>query len=926
MRITYLCLEKYIGIYNGLGLDKIEIDFSKAKHKICLIAGPNGVGKSTIIKALHVLPDANNCFVPNQNARKSMIIVKDEEVVYRIDINSIYNNGKRTNEAHFYKNGIDLNPNGNVTSYKEIVFTEFDIDANFIAMSLISSEDRGLADKTPSERKKMIASRIESLEVYNEMYKSLNKKANIFKSHLNSITSKLQNLGSRDELEIRLSEIQKSEYAVTTSIDDNKRHLIEAQTQIKLLDSNGTIEEQYNRLTSDFKNEEFKLYSIENKCNGLKIKLNPGEKESVESITEDITKKRTEVAGLQGEKKQLTAMLSEIDSQINSLKNSIRVLESEELQDSTLDTAQKAKEIKERELLELEEEFEANNSLFNINGCNQISIDTIDRLIKICQDMSLAHIDQNISTIDDINITNTIREAMSISENIPSAISSLTLNKNLLDKSINQNTEILNQLSKKEFHLSNYIAEVQEQLKGVRIPKSCSVEKGCTLLDNYRELNSKMDEASKELDIISPKIKYLQEQNKEQQSTLDIVNASIERLKVLSTVVNYLRVCADDFDSILNGISVKSFCDHITSCEAHQIEKELNIIAGWKENLYELSNYQASRIRLLTGIESIEKNIIKYQAIANDIQNINDQIKTKEEEKENYLKAISDINLQVETCEVLINKLEKRLALYRDIEELESKYEEINKRYHDINKQLIEMSNTGNLIQHLLEDINKYQHIVDTAMDRLTEISNEKKNIESQILIWDNFQKEYAEYNEKYNYVNILRKYSSPTQGGIQSLYMSLYMNKTLDLSNQILSMLFNGQYRILDYIINENEFRIPFIGAGMMVDDISSGSTSQKCIMGSIISMVSNSSASPIYNIALLDEVDGGLDQDNRMIFADTILKAADILNIDQLVSISHSIEASINNVDVILLSNNQNYIDQFANSNIIYMYEGGK
>ena len=260
------------------------------------------------------------------------------------------------------------------------------------------------------------------------------------------------------------------------------------------------------------------------------------------------------------------------------------------------------------------------------------------------------------------------------------------------------------------------------------------------------------------------------------------------------------------------------------------------------------------------------------------------------------------------------------------IDEFDAKFAEKSRELEEIQTELMKMKDTGNQIQMLMESIRIHQSKVDVTMERLVEVSNEKKRIESQILIWDNFQKEYTEYNEKYNYVNILRKYSSPTQGGIQSLYMSMYMNKTLDLSNQILSMLFNGQYRILDYIINENEFRIPFIGSGMMVDDISSGSTSQKCIMGSIISMVSNASASPVYNIALLDEVDGGLDQDNRMMFADTILKAAEILNIDQLFSISHSIEASINNVDVILLSNDQNYIDQFANSNIIYMYGGGK
>ena len=47
MRLLRLRLENYIGIYNGMGLDHIEIDFSKCLHKVLIIKGDNGTGKST---------------------------------------------------------------------------------------------------------------------------------------------------------------------------------------------------------------------------------------------------------------------------------------------------------------------------------------------------------------------------------------------------------------------------------------------------------------------------------------------------------------------------------------------------------------------------------------------------------------------------------------------------------------------------------------------------------------------------------------------------------------------------------------------------------------------------------------------------------------------------------------------------------------
>jgi ABC-type Mn2+/Zn2+ transport system ATPase subunit len=59
MRFLYAKLVGYIGVYNGLGKSSIEIDFSKAKNKICVVSGPNGTGKSTIVNALNLMPDGN---------------------------------------------------------------------------------------------------------------------------------------------------------------------------------------------------------------------------------------------------------------------------------------------------------------------------------------------------------------------------------------------------------------------------------------------------------------------------------------------------------------------------------------------------------------------------------------------------------------------------------------------------------------------------------------------------------------------------------------------------------------------------------------------------------------------------------------------------------------------------------------------------
>ena len=147
-------------------------------------------------------------------------------------------------------------------------------------------------------------------------------------------------------------------------------------------------------------------------------------------------------------------------------------------------------------------------------------------------------------------------------------------------------------------------------------------------------------------------------------------------------------------------------------------------------------------------------------------------------------------------------------------------------------------------------------------------------------------------------------------------------MSKTLELSNKVLSMLFNGEYRLLDFVINENEFRIPFIGSGLPVDDISSGSSSQISIMGMIINLVLLHQASTRFNIARLDEIDAGLDNKNRSDFINFIFYTMNILEIEQVFMISHSIEADNSNADIVKLKTYDDYESGIKSGNVIYDY----
>jgi hypothetical protein len=110
--------------------------------------------------------------------------------------------------------------------------------------------------------------------------------------------------------------------------------------------------------------------------------------------------------------------------------------------------------------------------------------------------------------------------------------------------------------------------------------------------------------------------------------------------------------------------------------------------------------------------------------------------------------------------------------------------------------------------------------------------------------------------------------------------------------ANELLSLIFNGQFIIQPFVINEAEFRIPCLGNGLVNDDISSMSTSQICMISMILSFAILSNSSTDYNILKLDEIDGGLDTENRIQFIGLLKQLITMVGCEQCFLISHNME----------------------------------
>jgi DNA repair exonuclease SbcCD ATPase subunit len=218
------------------------------------------------------------------------------------------------------------------------------------------------------------------------------------------------------------------------------------------------------------------------------------------------------------------------------------------------------------------------------------------------------------------------------------------------------------------------------------------------------------------------------------------------------------------------------------------------------------------------------------------------------------------------------------------------RYDEIWKSMQDINKALV--------------DINHNDELIKSYITSLTGLERDRSTIEHTLANLKEYKIELQAYTEKYDKIEIVKRYSSPLKG-IQNIFMEVYMNKIIDLANQMLVYLFEGEYVLQPFIITADEFRIPCKGSGYINDDISSMSTAQICMISMIVSFSLLYQSSSKYNILHLDEIDGGLDTRNRLQFTHLLHQLIDLLECEQCIMVSHNNELNTEEADIIMLKN---------------------
>lgn len=873
MKLLSIRLENYIGIYNGRGDNILEVDLSQSTSNIVIIRGSNGSGKSTLLKALSPLQDDNNAIIPGLEGKKTLRYLYNNEVYEILYVHPVKTDGSRGQvKMQVYKgmNRVELNPTWNVTSGKDIIFDLFNLDANFLTLSQLSSEDRGLADKKPAERKKFVNSIINGIEVYNNMYKVITKKYSTFKNLISTISSKINQIGNIEELNARYNNISRQVETVSSERDKAVIEASKIDAEIGILTRDNNLEEFYKINEEIRENLDYIRASKSQVINLSKGELTSENLNELKDIIDsslhafdkDISKWKSEEAVA---KVKIENISREKEDTFKSLQTKITkrgTLLDGGFSDSDLTLYKETK----AKIADLENDINGlNSSIKNLSEAEAL-VNAMEMIVPV--------LDSLYNGLD----------ATTKKEKYDFVKTTLDNDGKYVDQTV-ELTRTYNEVSRTVTELESEVLAYEilfDKAKSLALrPKDCKID-DCSFVKEAIEASSKhpekrINDINKEIDDSNKLLKSLE---KDIESYRELYDFNKRFTNLHGMVLSFRKLLEKSpVNYIIDPYQLLASLDHMENLmiDFNQIRGIFNIITT-------KSNYEEI-------IESLKEPAAKYEANKALIDELDSDIASLKDKLSTISLQLTTENESIDEITNNISITEFRMEVYTKCKSLVDECIGLEERNNELQSQINSLSDIAFKVKDLETRMDEAKSRADRLNNDLNAILSERDKIASNKTLLEDYIRDLELYNKNFSILETIRYYLSPTTG-IQTVFMRTYMGNIILKANELLSLIFNGQFIIQPFVINEAEFRIPCLGNGLVNDDISSMSTSQICMISMILSFAILSNSSTDYNILKLDEIDGGLDTENRIQFIGLLKQLITMVGCEQCFLISHNME----------------------------------
>jgi energy-coupling factor transporter ATP-binding protein EcfA2 len=842
MKISYIRLENVVGIFVGSNKDFIEIDFTDSRNKIICIEGANGSGKSVLLSSL--TPFASVTSVDERSTLSYIIIGKNgfKQINY-VDGDNEYI------IKHYYKASKDTHT---IKSYFSLNGIELNETGNVTSFLSLVELHFGLTQ---------------------EMMRLIRLGTNVLSFISLKPAQRKEYIGKLiEEIDLYLKIYRK--------INDDIR-------VIKLLlTSNNT--NLYNCHISDLDTEQKELRKINNKIH-------------------DHEKERDIIIG-----KINRIVALEKDNNIDDLKRKRKEAEA-----SLFEFKKTEEEIITQNLKGITIDSLISNRTKVIN--EKIDIQSKINSYRITIDSNRKNIEKFESSIKNITSNNDLQSLIEAIDIIRGKIqvSSKMIKESIIPKcnsdEVNQlvvKLSSFNQISQMIYTFGNKPVEIYLKLK--RESKSVDkflkdqMKKNLTKV-NDADLKRLLNQVFQSDQIITPNcdIQFQDCPYYRLFEIIDEVRTKLEEECYDDETLRYIQVISNNIDNILNEIDKVIYINLPDKLKMPLREKYILDRLHDKlpffdlSELYEYLSYIKEYELYTQNVEKLKE--YEYQLSIYKKSGIDIQIKEIKELKENivfYQKNIQTLENELVNLNDVLERIDKKISILTKYND-GIKYKKIvESTLESTNKILLPLESSSQEKVELTYQLNNITNVI-------SQLREDNKNLENKINEYIRLSQEEEVLSKKHKDLLMILE-SVSTKKGIPVLYMKTYLGKIQKLTNNLLKLIYNDNLLLSSFKVTQETFEIPYIKNGTKVMDVRYASQSEVALITMALSFALSHRASGKYNILLLDEIDSGLDDINRLAFLKMLERQMYELKAEQVFLISHNLTGMMSiPMDSIRLSN---------------------
>lgn len=877
-----------IGFISGLGRKTFELDLSKYDDKnIFVVIGNNASGKSTFLSLIHPT------HIPSDGRTKFVIPGKEGSLirVYKGDdgtilVSKCIYTPKHDESGHNAKcflsiqrigdeEPVELNPNGNVTSYTSLLLTYFGITKDYVNFASYSDAVSGIVSMTDSERKNNVSSLVPNTGRFELAYNTINDKYKELRNLMRNVAQKIMSIRDEDSLDADLKRVTRELNVALDKQDEYIQKLGKAEGRIRELSHGNDIKQmarEYNDMVMSIATMDSRLADIKNRLYRLYDKLNldidpnnPISFIGVEKLNSYISKYERKIGTTEGNIRTSSERLSKIRSEINRTENEIGEAESVLFSIQTQDVAELEKtrkgyldQLQSLRYTAVKDQYQDMTYTECVAFTKNLS--TLSYMIQALYDEYGDLVSQYFSSINE----DTTETDMQSIDKLTVSIETKSAKKDAIYRALIEKEQyrkfqdILDQRPRtchddscpfianalKWAHVAGEIADLQEE---------------------YKQLDIEISNEQASIESYEKKLSLRQTA----QNLLAFINSQQEMLnKYLKVSISdlYNAIAHGTWNDLLDILKVKKIAAILSEKDLY--ERITNQLIPDVERAIEVSKvYGTNRAILVSQLDRMKTTL----------QLLNDEY------TEHMMAQVASTKMK----DVYATKLQ----YWRSISDLLSEYKTIAEKQLRTTEDAKAREANIHTIADLVEKHKELDEKLDAIRDRIQELTPLKQQIQMDLAELLKLKAEKDQIDHDFMIVDIMRSIIQPGKG-IRKELLNIYFYDIYQTANQLLLNTFDGKLRLHEFIITDKEFTIPFEYAGEIGSDVAFASSSQRATIAIAISLAIISKLVDKYSIVAFDESDQTLSPANKAIFVDIVSKQMKTVGITQSFIISHSPE----------------------------------